>query len=625
MRKAFKKAFQELKDVVDGKENRHDQFESVPFPPQGSGSLGPDVALQQSTAVWPRPTPQDIIRYRYQHGTNLGAIFVLEQWLFGRMYDENVSSGSELDAVVASINNRGLLETRQKWESHWHRALTDADLHWLTHTAHCNHIRLPIGYFTLGPAFCTNTPFGLPVNSTPSSTSTTPAEVYVNAWTAVKELIRRCIAVGIGVLIDFHAVPGGANHETHSGTSTGRASLWGNSDNLALATRCLSFMATEVTRDPGLAAGVMGIQVCNESIIDPPGMYEWYNEVIQRMSAIDPTLPIYLSDGWDLGRAVRFTRAYNNTDTNTATGHKCPVVVDCHKYWTFDEKDTSRSAGEIIEQIKTQELHELEDPNLTGDVFAHQAAVGVYIGEYSMALAPQTWDRSGAGAGTDPNGTVKDNLMRQFGNEQSRKWQHRATGSAFWTFKMDWMPGWEWGFKHATENKYITAPRVLGYTVREVREKLMLADQRKGQLLDDAVAGHTAYWDSLQQKNQGGASVASPRFEHWRYADGWNQGWSDARDFFAARVDGYVPSLLGGAGIGGSADTSGMPVRPEPISLDDGPDLPVGADLVGGALDLWILRRMRAEGMTDHQTYPFGWEWEHGFRAGMRSFGEVVG
>lgn len=47
-----------------------------------------------------RPSTKDILRYRYQHGTNLGSIFILEQWLFGSMYDEGVPSSSELDAVV---------------------------------------------------------------------------------------------------------------------------------------------------------------------------------------------------------------------------------------------------------------------------------------------------------------------------------------------------------------------------------------------------------------------------------------------------------------------------------------------------------------------------------------------
>ncbi|OAL35707.1 hypothetical protein AYO20_05088 [Fonsecaea nubica] len=545
------------------------------------------MSFQQPT----RPTPKDILRYRYQHGTNLGSIFILEQWLFGSMYDEGVPGSSELDAIIASINARGLDATRQKWETHWANALTDTDLDWLATSAHCNSIRLPIGYFTLGPAFCANTAFAM-----------APSQVYINAWSAVKRLVWRCFQHGIGVLIDLHGVPGGANHETHSGTSSGKAELWGNPLNLELATRCLMFIADETIRDPQLA-GVVGLQVCNEAIIDPPGMYEWYNDIIQRISTMDVSFPIYISDGWDLGRAVRFTRAYNNPDMP-----RCPVIVDTHKYWTFDEKDTSRSPYEIIEQVKT-ELQEL-DPSLVGDVFAHQAAVAVFVGEYSLALAPQTWSKAPA--------DQKAELMRQFGQAQSQRWQSRASGSAFWTFKMEWMPGWEWGFKASTDDGQIVCPKQFTLTVGEIKHRLSQADERKTQLSHDALNGHTAYWTSTQP----GAN-----FEHWRYSDGWNLGWADARSFFAARVEGQIPSasnpgaaavLTGGVGLDGAS--ASHPVVP--TSMDE--NAVIGADVIG-ALDLWILKRMQQGGIASSRMCPFGWEFEHGFRRGVSDFGGVVG
>jgi len=47
------------------------------------------------------PSPIDVVRYRYNHGTNLGSIFVLEQWLSGSMFVAGAKGGSELDAVNA--------------------------------------------------------------------------------------------------------------------------------------------------------------------------------------------------------------------------------------------------------------------------------------------------------------------------------------------------------------------------------------------------------------------------------------------------------------------------------------------------------------------------------------------
>lgn len=425
-----------------------------------------------------------------------------------------------------------------------------------------------MGYFTLGPAFCGNTPF-----------DGSPCQVYVNAWQAVKSLVSRCFEHGIGVLIDLHGVPGGANHETHSGTSSGKADLWGNRFCLDLATRCLLFIVEETVRDPQLTA-VIGIQVCNEAIIDPPGMYEWYNNLVQRVSSVDASLPIYISDGWDLGRAVRFTRAYNNPGLPA----KCPIIVDTHKYWTFDEKDTSRSSYQIIDQVKN-ELGDL-DSSLVGDVFAHQAAVGVYVGEYSLALAPQTWSKA--------PGDQKDQLMKQFGLAQSQTWQTRACGSAFWTYKMEWMPGWEWGFKASTDNGQIAPPAIFNLTVQNVMDKLAQADARREQLLSGALREHTDYWDST---NPGG------RFEHWRYADGWSLGWQDVRQFFTARYDRYIPSTLRG--------------DPNHIPTDE--TVVVGADFIG-ALDLWVLKRMREAGVADSHRCLCGWEFEHGFRRAVRDF-----
>lgn len=47
------------------------------------------------------PTPLELMRYRYHHGTNLGSVFVLEQWLSPSMFTAHAEGGSELDAVKA--------------------------------------------------------------------------------------------------------------------------------------------------------------------------------------------------------------------------------------------------------------------------------------------------------------------------------------------------------------------------------------------------------------------------------------------------------------------------------------------------------------------------------------------
>jgi len=42
---------------------------------------------------------------------------------------------------------------------------------------------------------------------------------------------------------------------------------------------------------------VIGIQMVNEAQWNPPGVYIFYENTLPKIGAIDPTLPVYLSDG----------------------------------------------------------------------------------------------------------------------------------------------------------------------------------------------------------------------------------------------------------------------------------------------------------------------------------------
>ena len=119
------------------------------------------------------------------------------------------------------------------------------------------------------------------------------AGVYVNAWAAVQEITRKAREWGIGTLIDFHAVYGGANDQEHSGTTTRRAELWENRRNQELANNALRYIAEQVKS--GALPGVVGIQVCNEAAANARGMYQWYDEVIREIGRVDESIPVYIS------------------------------------------------------------------------------------------------------------------------------------------------------------------------------------------------------------------------------------------------------------------------------------------------------------------------------------------
>lgn len=60
-------------------------------------------------------------------------------------------------------------------------------------------------------------------------------------------------------------------------------------------------------------------------------MYEWYEDIIKEISRIDDSIPIYISDGWDLTRALNWV----NGRSALRGGPSNPVIVDHHKYYTY--------------------------------------------------------------------------------------------------------------------------------------------------------------------------------------------------------------------------------------------------------------------------------------------------
>lgn len=66
----------------------------------------------------------------------------------------------------------------------------------------------------------------------------------------------------------------------------------------------------------------------NEAEMHATRMYMWYEDVLANFSKINPAMPVYISDAWDLATAVAWVVKKNKT---CARGN--PVVIDTHLYW----------------------------------------------------------------------------------------------------------------------------------------------------------------------------------------------------------------------------------------------------------------------------------------------------
>jgi aryl-phospho-beta-D-glucosidase BglC (GH1 family) len=519
-------------------------------PPSSQSPQATITSTSNASSIRP-VTRQDIFRYRYHHGTNLGSIFVLERWLFLSLFSG--PGDSELAAVTSSLSEIGLDKTKERWKNHWDSALSDDDIRFLVHEAKCTSIRLPIGYFTLGPAFCQGTPFEA------------VADVYISAWASVCNLVRRVNDAGIGILLDLHALPGGANKDMHSGTDSGKAELWDHWNTGKKKREMAKKVVLKIVGEAANMAGIVGVQIVNEAAAGAHKLHEWYDDVLREIQDIDPTMPIYVSDAWDLDSSLRWVENRRHRGGN-------PVVVDTHKYYTFSEADRAKAPQHIISQVP----HELGEIDKYAGSVHDRGAAQIVIGEYSCVLDGQTWSRS------DPS--QKDDLVRQFGNAQSERWREKSGGTYFWTAKMEWMDGGEWGFFEQVKKRTIIAPPWLLLNPSDVQHRAYEATRSKESTFSRALGSHVEYW-----------SLTTPgkKFEHHWYGEGWDVGWEDAKCFWLARAEGHMGEVASSCG---------------------------GAEKIG-CLEIWVRKRLQESGKEGGSV----WEWEHGFRAGVKAFEGMVG
>lgn len=151
---------------------------------------------------------------------------------------------SELDIA----NGWGSLDNaRSVLEQHWDTFINQSDFQYLASIG-INTVRLPIGYWTLGPDFVQGTPYE------------NVSSVYQNSWSRVVRTINMAAQAGIGVLVDLHGAPGSQNGQQHSGISDGQTNLFDNPWYINKTMDVLSFLIGQL----GYVTNVVGIEILNE-------------------------------------------------------------------------------------------------------------------------------------------------------------------------------------------------------------------------------------------------------------------------------------------------------------------------------------------------------------------------
>lgn len=448
----FDKLKNKLEDALDrklpGKGHRHKEIEtSIP----GSSQIA----------------KKDIYKYRYNYAVSLGSSFLLENWIYEDLFDKG--GGSEYDAVSNQVKVIGIEGAAQKLREHYQSYFNSIDFGFLVDSG-VTALRVPIGYWHVGNGMFLE---GLPYAPL--------AGVYQhsNAWDILKQLISTASIYGIGILVDLHALPGGANADAHSGISAKNAAFFGNSRYVNyVCNQILPFIVHDVCEN---YENIIGLQIVNEAIFDnkASGQKNYYAKAIRSIRAIDPDLPVVISDGWWPQQWADWLQQ-QGLDTN--------VVVDSHVYRCFSDSDKQKSAQQIINDL----------PN-TASLPKDQA--DYMVGEFSCVLDSQTWDKT-------PDDRAQ--WVNLYGNVQTSTFSTNASwGWFFWTLQFQYGDGGEWGFIPMVNSSSI--PR------RPTDIRPILTDPE----IETLVQQHIQYWS-----DKGG-----DRMEHWRYEDALRSSVADIKAF----------------------------------------------------------------------------------------------
>lgn len=179
------------------------------------------------------------------NNTDTKTRFVHENWMTPSLFQG--ASGQKLSELDIASGWGSTDGARCVLERHWDTFITENDFKYLDSIG-INTVRLPIGYWSLGPDYCHDTPFD-PVS-----------DVYRNAWSRVIRAINLAANYKIGVLVDLHGAVGSQNGQPHSGISDGETNLFDSQLNVEKTVNVLTSLVEQLAN----VTNVVGIQMLNE-------------------------------------------------------------------------------------------------------------------------------------------------------------------------------------------------------------------------------------------------------------------------------------------------------------------------------------------------------------------------
>ena len=171
--------------------------------------------------------------------------FVQENWMVPSLF--TCASEPRIAEIDIASGWESVDGARAVLERHWDTFINQTDFDYLASIG-INTVRLPIGYWTLGPVFLPGTPFE------------PYASVYRDAWPRFVRAINMAATSNIGVLVDLHGAPGSQNGQPHSGISDGQTRLFSDTTYMDKTMQILMFLVEQLSN----VTNVVGIEILNE-------------------------------------------------------------------------------------------------------------------------------------------------------------------------------------------------------------------------------------------------------------------------------------------------------------------------------------------------------------------------
>ncbi|KAF1981657.1 glycoside hydrolase family 5 protein [Aulographum hederae CBS 113979] len=375
-----------------------------------------------STSASPIERRDDQLKFSYGdtkvRGVNLGGWFVLEPWITPSIFEPWAESQIVKDEYTL-CKTVGKGAASKILQNHWNSWITQSDF-WQIKKAGLNHVRIPIGYWSVAPV---------------------EGDPYVQgAYQVLSRALDWAQAAGIKVMIDLHGAPGSQNGFDNSGKLG--AIDWTQGDTVSQTKKALNKIRDDHASHPAVAA----IELVNE----PMG------------SSLDmDTVRQFYMDGWGNLKnsrvAITFHDAFQGVNSwNDWGSGMWNLLLDTHHYEIFDSEtlqmgidDHVKSACGFGNQMKSNNKWTISG-EWTGGItdcakWLNGLGVGArYDGTYAINGGSSyigSCDGKYTGSVKNLSAADKGNL-RKFIEAQLDAYES-AAGWIFWTWKTEGAPEWD--------------------------------------------------------------------------------------------------------------------------------------------------------------------------------------